>query len=134
MKDSYSNWRTSEDGSLTATETTDAMEIGAAPTHGFGVAIHVPAQDASGDSLTITFTESATQGGTYREFAAAHPVVTGSGDAAAPIDLNLRIYNTQPWVKCVLTVVDAGSADFGAVHVGLEPSAHRNDLQIGDNN
>jgi len=133
MKDIYTNWRTSADGSLTATETTAAIEIGAAPTHGHGVAVHVPAQNNAADTLDITFEESDTEGGTFRRFADVRPQVTGSGAAAAPIDLPLRIYPTRPWVRCVLTVAGT-TPDFGSVAVGLDTGAHRNDLQLGNNN
>jgi len=137
MRDAYTNWRTAEDGDLEATETSSAIKIGPAPVVGHGVAITVPEQAADADTLDITFTESATESGTYREFAKVRPQVTGAGTLPASArthsrDFDLRIYNTQPWVKAVFTV-GGSSPNFGEVSAGLDPSAYRNDLPVGNN-
>lgn len=130
MRDVMTNWRTVADGDLDATETLTAIELGQAPIGGWPVSVQVPEQDDGADTLDVTWEESATQGGTYREFQKSRPQVTGAGDAAAPLELTDRIQNNLPWVRAVLTV--AGSTpNFGAVTVGIDAGKHRNALQQG---
>lgn len=130
MRDVFTNWRTQADGALDGTETLDPIKIGQAPIGGYPVVVHIPEQDDGGDTLTITWEESATQGGTYRQFHTTRPQVTGTGSAAAPISLEDRLQNNLPWVRCVLTVTGS-SPDFGAVTVGMDAGKFRNALQAG---
>lgn len=131
MRDALNEWRNASAGDLEATETLAAIEIGQAPIGGFPVVVHVPAQDASGDTLDITWEESATQGGTYREIQKTRPRVTGTGNAAAPISLQDVLVNNLPWVRCVLTVTGS-TPNFGAVTVGIDAGARRNALTAGN--
>lgn len=135
MRDVLNQWRTSSDGNLTATETTAGIELGQAPIGGFPVVVHVPDQFADADTLDITWEESATLAGTYREFQKTRPRITGaSGAASAKVtskSLQDVLVNNLPFVRLVLTV--AGSApNFGAVTAGIDVGARRNAIQAGN--
>lgn len=131
MRDALNQWRTQADGDLEATETLDPINLGQAPIGGFPVVVHVPDQDASGDTLDVTWEESATEGGTYREFAKSRPRVTGTGNAKAPISLRDTINNNLPWVRPILTV-GGSTPNFGAVTVGIDVGSRRNALTAGE--
>ena len=73
MRDAYTNWRTASDGDLDGTETTGPINLGQAPIGGHPVVVHIPEQAADADTLDITWTESATSGGSYREFQKTRP-------------------------------------------------------------
>jgi len=128
MKDAYTNWREIADGNLTATETSAAIELGPAPMGGHPVAIHIPEQNAAGDTLDITFTQSATSGGSYATF---HTIAQITGASAAPTRKAVLLNNTLPFVKCVLTVGGA-TPDWGDVSVGVDVGYRANVLTVGD--
>ena len=133
MKDAYTNWREIADGNLTATETSAAIEIGPAPIVGHDVAITIPEANAAADTLIITFTESATFGGSYATFNTL-ATITGTLVAAGPGDAlrrTVKLNNTLPFVKCVLSVTGA-TPDFGDVTVGIDVGIRTNVLTIGD--
>lgn len=132
MKDAYTNFREIADGNLTATETSPAIELGPAPLEGHNVVVHVPESNANGDTLNITFTQSATQGGAYTTFHTV-PELTGTvvGRAGAGVKRVAVLKNTLPWVKCVMTVA-GGSADFGDVAAGVDIGQRANVLTVGD--
>lgn len=130
MRDIFTEIRTQSAGALEATETTAGVYLGAAPAVGTPIAIRVPEQDASGDTLTITFEESESVSGAYRAIATARPVVTGAGAAAAPKDINIRLANVLDYVRAVLTVTGS-TPDFGLVTIGVDIGTYANVLQGG---
>jgi len=127
MKDSYTNWRELADGNLAATETSPAVELGAAPIAGHDVVVHVPAQNANGDTLDITFTQSATLGGSYVLF---HTIAQITGASAAPTRRVAKLQNTLAFVKCVLTV-GGSTPNWGAVSAGVDVGYRENVLTVG---
>lgn len=131
MRDIYTELRSISDGNLTATETTAGMYIGqASVATGVPVRITVPEQNATGDTLTVTFQESESLAGTYRTIATMQPVITGTTVAAAPKNISVRLSNVFDYVRCVLTVTGA-TPDFGDVTVGVDLGAYANVLQGG---
>ncbi len=131
MRDIYTELRSLTDGDLEATETTTGMYIGQANVAGgVPISINVPEQDASADTLTITFEESESLAGTYRQIATAEPVITGTTVAAAPKQINLRLSNVLDYVRCVLTVTGS-TPNFGAVTVGVDLGKYANVLTGG---
>lgn len=132
MKDSYTNWRELEDGSLSATETCPAIELGPAPMAGFPVQLTVPTRNANGDTLDVTFTQSATLGGSYATFQ-TYAQITGTVVAAegGGITRAIIVQNTLPFVKAVLTV-GGSTPNFGAVTIGLDAGVRENVLTVGD--
>lgn len=126
MKDEYTTWRAIADGNLTATETSAAIELGAAPIGGHKVAIHIPEANADADTLDITFTQSATLGGSYATF---HTIAQMLG-SAMPADVAVLLNNTLPFVRIVLTV-GGGTPDFGDVSAGLDVGYRANVLTVG---
>lgn len=127
MKDALTNWRTSDAGLLTATETTPAIDLGGQHPHvgQFDVAIHVPLGTGTTPTLDITVQEAQTEGGTYRTIQ-TEPQITAAGR------YNIRLVNDRRWVRFVLTV-GGTTPSFGAVHIGLDSGAVKNDLQLGVN-
>ena len=132
MKDAYTNWRELADGNLTATETSAAIELGAAPMGGHRVQLTVPERNANGDTLDLTFTQSATLGGSYATFH-TYAQITGTvvNAESGGITRAITIQNTLPFVKAVLTVGGA-TPDFGDVTVGLDAGVRENVLTVGD--
>ena len=132
MKDAYTNWREIADGNLTATETSAAIELGPAPMGGHAVMVTIPERNANADTLDITFTQSATLGGSYATFH-TRAQVTGTAVNAVSGGLvqKFTIENTLPFVKCVMTVGGA-TPDFGDVTAGLDVGARANFLTVGD--
>jgi len=131
MRDIYTNLRNLSDGDLTVTETTTGMYIDqAGVATGVPISINVPAQNASADTLTITFEESESLAGTYRRIASANPVITGTTVAAAPKEINIRLSNVFDYVRAVLTVAGA-TPNFGAVTIGADLGSYQNVLQGG---
>lgn len=131
MKDALTNWREIVDGNLTATETSAAIELGAAPIVGHDVAITIPAYNAVGDTLIITFTESATLGGSYATFNTL-ATITGTLVAAGPgaaLRRTVKLNNTLPFVKCVMSVTGA-TPNFGAVTAGVDVGIRTNVLTV----
>jgi hypothetical protein len=134
VKDLYTNWRELDDGNLTATETSAAVKVGNGGQIGHTLQVTVPARNADADTLDITFTESATSGGSYALFKTM-PQITGTAVAAAllaggSLTINTKLGNTLPWVKCVMTV-GGSTPNFGRVHAGLDAGVAPNLLQIG---
>ena len=133
MHDTYTDWRAIADGNLTATETSAAIELGPAPIAGHDVAINVPARNADADTLVITFTQSATLGGSYATFLTL-ATITGTQVAAGVgggIKRAAQLQNTLPFVRIVLTVAGA-TPDFGDVSAGVDAGVRANVLTIGD--
>ena len=132
MKDAYTNWRELADGNLTATETSAAIEIGAAPMGGHDVQLTVPERNANGDTLDRTFTQSATLGGSYA-LVQTYPQITGTvvNAEGGGITRAIKLANTLPFVKAVLTVGGA-TPDFGDVTVGLDVGIRENKLTVGN--
>ncbi len=130
MRDIFTEFRSLTDGDLTATETTSGLYLGAAAPKGTPVRIEVPAQDASGDTLVITFEESDTVGGTYRRIATAQPEVTGTTVGAAPKEIDIVINNVLDFVRMVFTVTGS-SPNFGPVTAGVDLGGYQNVLSGG---
>lgn len=127
MKDALTNWRTSDNGSLTATETLAALDMGGQFPHvgSYDAVVHVPQATGTTPTLDITVQEAQTEGGTYRTIQTM-PQITVAGNYM------VRVVNARRWVRFVLTV-GGTTPNFGGVHIGLDEGKVQNDIRLGVN-
>lgn len=125
MKDALTNWRTSDGGNLTATETLAALDLAGQFPHvgSFDAVVHVPQATGTTPTLDITVQEAQTEGGTYRTIQTM-PQIVAAGT------YKVRLLNNRRWTRFVLTV-GGTTPNFGAVHVGLDEGNVQNDVKLG---
>lgn len=129
MRDIFTELRTQADGALTATETTAGAYLGAAPVAGgTPFVLAVPEMDNDADTLTVTFEESETLGGTYRLIDTMQPIFDDTDQV--PATQHIRVNNVLDYVRAVFTVTGS-TPDFGLVTLGVDLGSYPNVLTGG---
>lgn len=121
--DSQLIFRDSSDGSLTADETTAAIDLGVAPLNGLPVRVWIPTDGGAGDKLDIIFTTCDTSGGTYQEDDRISWDFLSQADHTKTLAgiYRRRVNTHRRYLKVTFDVTDGGGGvDFGAVDCRVE--------------
>lgn len=111
MFDTNLQFRTTTD-SLTATETSAAVEIGGTPAKGLAVVLEIP-KKSIGDTLQLTILHSS-DNSTYTTLVTAETVASETAASTVPFRIVRRFNTPLKYVKTVLAVAGT-TPDFGVV-------------------
>jgi hypothetical protein len=119
--------RSSDDGSLTADETTAALDIGPFPLDGVPFRLTIPADAGAATTLAVIFKSSTTAGGTYFEdsrFSTDETTQTDGTKTLAGV-YRKRIFVKRQFVKVTFDTTGA-NATYGAVDLRAEAAGEYN--------